>query len=309
MIKTDYTKNYDEVLFAVSHNLFKVLSNIPEKIKSQVEEIRLRLYLPLCLTVMGDTAFVTSRGDITFTPTSDLVYITPRDIEETYLQISENSVYAHEEEIKNGYITLKNGGRAGICGKFSKEGFLSDVTSINIRIARQVKGCAKSLCEGYKGKGLLIAGPPGSGKTTVLRDFLRMQASPQRSKCKRVVVIDSRGEISGYKTGGYSNDLGLTSDVVFIEDKALGVSIALRTMFPEMIAFDEIGSFDELARVKESFFSGVEVVTTAHIGEKNELIRREITRNLLSEGIVSQVALMSPIHTSKIALIDREDLF
>ncbi len=293
----------------MSHNLFKVLSKIPEKIKGEVEEIRLRLFLPLCLTVMGDTVFVRNAGDISFSPTSDLVYITPRDIEETYSLISENSVYAHEEEIKNGYITLKNGGRAGICGKFSKEGFLSDVTSINIRIARQVKGCAKSLCEKYKGKGLLIAGPPGSGKTTVLRDFLRIQASLQNAKCKRVVVIDSRGEIAGYKTGGYSNDLGLSSDVVFIEDKAVGVSIALRTMFPEMVAFDEIGSNDELSAMKQSFFSGVEVVTTAHIGEKSELTRREITKSLLSEGIVSQVALLSPIHTSEIVLLDRKDLF
>ncbi len=308
MIKTDYTKNYDEVLFAVSHNLFKVLSKIPEKIKNGVEEIRLRVSLPLCLTVMGDTVFVKNTGEISFFPTSDLVYITPRDIEETYLQISENSVYAHEEEIKNGYITLKNGGRAGICGKFSKEGFLSDVTSINIRIARQVKGCAKTLCEKYKGKGLLIAGPPGSGKTTVLRDFLRIQASLQNGKCKRVVVIDSRGEISGYKTGGYSNDLGLTADVVFIEDRAMGVSIALRTMFPEMIAFDEIGSNEELLRVKESFFSGVEVVTTAHIGQKNELMQREITKNLLCEGIVSQVALLSPIHTCETVILDRKEL-
>lgn len=309
MIKTDYTKNYDEALFAVSHNLFKVLSKIPEKIKNQVEEIRLRASLPLCLTVLGDTVFVRESGEISFLPTSDLVYITPRDIGETYSIISENSVYAHEEEIKNGYITLKNGGRAGICGKFSKEGFLSDITSINIRIARQVKGSANRLCEKYKGKGLLIAGPPGSGKTTLLRDFVRIQGSFRNGKCKRVVVVDSRGEISGYKTGGYSNDLGLSSDVLFIEDKARGVSIALRTMFPEMIAFDEIGSFDELARVNESFFSGVEIVTTAHIGQKSELTQREITRSLLKEGIVSQVALLSKIHTAEITILDSKELF
>ena len=301
-------ENFEKAIVSCGKRVRDILKKLPPKIQNNVQEIRLRLNNPLALTVLSDTVFVRQNGEISFFITSDLVYITPDDIEESFSLICENSVYAHEREIKYGFITLKNGGRAGLCGKFSKEGYLTDITSINIRIAREVLGCANKLSTEYKGKGLLIAGPAGSGKTTVLRDFLRQQATFKSGKFKRIVLIDSRGEVSGYKTGGYQNDLGQTTDVIFIEDKAQGVSMALRTMFPEMIAFDEIGNNEEFIGVRESFFSGVEIVTTAHIGEKNELLQRTITKNLLIEGIVSQVAILPKIPSSEITLFNTKEL-
>ena len=301
-------ESFDRALYGVGLRLRAILEAVPLKVRQEVEEIRIRLNLPLALTVCSDTVFVRENGEISFFVASDLVMVTKKDIEESFELLCENSVFAHEQELKNGFLTLKNGGRAGLTGKFSAEGYLTDITSINIRIAREIKGAANKIVNEYKNKGILIAGPPGSGKTTVLRDFIRNQASISQGKYKRVVLIDSRGEVAGFKSGGFQNDLGSCCDVMFIEDRAKGVSIALRTMFPEIIAFDEIANDEELKSVKESFFSGVEVVTTAHIGSIEELMQRNVTREILRDGIVSQVAILPRIHTGEIKIFDARDL-
>ena len=291
----DRAKDYEYALYGVGQRVRSILESIPQKIKENTQEIRLRAGSPLAITISGDTVFVKEGGETSFFISDGLYYVTEKDVEESFINLTQNSVYAHEEELKNGFITMKNGGRAGVCGTFTKEGFLSDVTSVNIRIAHEIFGCANQILKDYKGGGLLIAGAAGSGKTTVLRDIVRQLSLGRNGKFHRICVIDSRGEISGH-IGSKCNDLGRCTDVLYIDNKAKGMEIALRTMFPEIIAFDEIANVEELKKVKESFFSGVDIITTAHIGSKEELLKRNVTYELIKERIISNVALLPKIH-------------
>ena len=197
---------------------------------------------------------------------------------------------------------MKNGCRAGVCGTFN--GVVGEITSINIRIAREFFSAANTLIKEYTSGGLLICGPPLSGKTTVLRDFIRRISNKGNSVC----VVDSRGEISGADSGFFQNDLGLCTDVLIISDKAKGCEIALRTMNPDFIAFDEIGTEAELKEVLQSFNAGVSIITTAHITSKKELLKRSITRKLLESGAINQVAVLPENHSGEMQILKAVEL-
>ena len=284
---------FESVLYGISPQIRRVLEFLPERIKEKVQEIRIRTNLPLALTVNGDTLFVTKSGQTTEFLTSDIIVPSQEQTKETFLLLCKNSVYAHSAELKDGYIMMRSGHRAGVCGTFAQDGTLCDITSVNIRIARQVKGSADKIVGAFDNKGFLIAGPPGSGKTTVLRDMIRQLSNGYNGVFKRLAVIDSRGELSGTLNGECVCDLGANSDVLMIKNKALGTQIALRTLFPDVIAFDEIGTAAELEGVKQCFNAGVSVLTTAHIGGKEDLMRRSVTSQLIKSGAISKIALLT----------------
>lgn len=300
--------NFSSALYPLPFRLRSVLEQIPNQVKTNVQEIRLRSGLPLALTIEGETVFVEKTGGLSFIYKSNLVTVTQKEIDDCFLELCGHSVFAHEEEIKNGFIAMNSGCRAGICGNLNKEGFVNEITSINIRIAHQIKGAANQIISNYLGKGMLICGPPGSGKTTVLRDMVRQLSQGYRQKNYRVCVIDSRYEISGAFNKNYINDLGYSYDLIITPNRAKGIEIALRTMFPEIIAFDEIGTMDELRAVQSSFHSGVSIITTAHLGSVDELLSRNITEELIKCGAISQVALLPRMHTGKIQIFSVNEL-
>ncbi len=285
---------YDNAILSVSDRIQRILFFVSDEIKEKTEEIRLRAGLPVCLTVKGNVMFVHTDSTVSPLKKTDLLIASHKDLRETLALICNNSVYLHESEIKQGYISLSRGNRAGVCGVFNADGMLNSVSSINIRIARQIFGCAKPLVH-YAQGGLLIAGPAGSGKTTILRDLIRLLSNGEDGYCKRVCVIDSRGEISGGFGEKVFNDLGDNTDVLYMQDKALGTQIALRTMFPHIIAFDEIGTDQELCSVRDCFNAGVSIITTAHSKDENDLMRRAVTKNIIKNYAVQNIALLSGV--------------
>ena len=301
------TKRFESVLYGVAPRIRSVLSLLPATVKESTEEIRLRAGLPVALTVGGETVFMRENGQTSFIITRDLLKSEKADLEESFRLLCKNSVYAHENELKNGFIIMDNGHRAGVCGTLTKGGVMHNITSVNIRIAREIFGAANEIVKEFDG-GLLIAGPPGCGKTTVLRDLVRQLSDGACGKHYRVAVIDSRGEISGGVCGVAGNDLGPDSDVLLTADKAAGIEIAIRTMFPDIVAFDEIGTEEELKKVSESFCAGVTVITTAHIGSAEELMRRRVTAALIESGAVSKIALLPRIHSATIKIIPVKEL-
>ena len=243
-----------------------------------IEEVRLRSGMPLGLTMVGGYGLTD-------------VSVTQQEVEETFMRLCRNSVFAHEQEIRQGFISLPLGLRAGVCGEFDEWGNLCHISSINIRIARQIIGCADGILSGFCGGGMLIAGPPCSGKTTVLREAVRCLSNGKTGRTYKVAVIDSRGEISG----GGACDLGPNTDILKMHDKALGAQMALRTLFPDVIAFDEIGRTQELTSVAESFNAGVSVLLTAHAGSFEDLNSRAVTRALLGGGAIKNVVFLEGV--------------
>ncbi|MBE6733583.1 MAG: AAA family ATPase [Ruminococcaceae bacterium] len=299
--------SFESCLYAIPQRIRRALEFLPESLKSKAEEIRLRIGLPVTLTVSGKTLFLTSSGQLSDFISRDLIISQKNEVYEAFSLLCANSVYAHTDEIKKGYVIMRSGHRAGVCGTVIADG-MKDISSVNIRIAREISGCADKLIERFDGGGVLIAGPPGSGKTTLLRDFLRQLSNGATGTFYRIAVIDSRGELSGSYLGECYTDLGANTDVLMCENKAEGALMALRTMYPHIIAFDEIGTADELDSVSESFNAGVSIITTAHIGNSCDLKKRSVTRGLLESGIISLIAVLPRNFSEEIEFLTPKEI-
>ncbi len=283
-----YEEKFNSALFGVSEKIAKVLTNLKPSEKEEIQEIRLRANLAVALTKNGENFYIFKNGILTKEVSDDCVFANKEDIAASFKLLVRSSVYSHLEEIKEGFVIMRGGHRAGICGSYLSNGSMGNISSINIRIAKEVFGCAKEIAKGYFGGGLLIAGPPGSGKTTLLRDFIRITA-----KEKRICVVDTRGEISASYLGECFNDLGQNTDVLVGYPKDKGIFMAVRTMFPQIVAFDEFSTFSEYKEICDGFLLGVDIVSTVHIGCENDLFVRPLTKKLLASGVIKTVVLLS----------------
>ncbi len=280
--------NFDSAAYMLTQSLQELLVPLPENIKRKTAEIRLRAGKPLQLTADNIPLWIDSAG-AHFVPPREPYIVSKRHIDEVFMRLCENSVYSHENEIKQGYIVLKWGHRAGVCGTVTSGRMIKDISSINIRIARQVIGCADKVIKEFDGKGMLIAGPPASGKTTMLRDLVR-QLSYKRQL--RIAVIDTRGEIAASCDGVPANDLGDTVDVLNGYEKAEGIEIAVRTLNPQVVAFDELGNRREIEAVVAAMNCGASVIATLHAGNKQEILHGGKVKALLRTGAISKLILL-----------------
>lgn len=300
-------KAFENALLSVTQNVQNVLKKIDVQTAEQIQEIRLRAFGPLCITCNAETWFVNENGQTGKNPSSAFI-INDYDLKDTYRLLSAGSVYSHISEIKDGYIILKYGNRAGVCGTFTDDGILSNITSVNIRIAKQIIGSAEPIAKAYKGGGVLIAGPPGSGKTTLLRDFIRILSGGLLGKFYRVCVIDRRGEISAAYSGKIYNDLGSNTDVYLGVEADKGIEMAIRTMYPDIVAFDEIATAEQASSIVNSFNSGVDVITTAHVFNECDLLRRKPIVTLLDSGAIDTVVVLPFFSGEKIQILSAERL-
>lgn len=280
-------KNFDGALYGVEEGIKRILLFIKDTDKENIEEIRLRSGKGLSVTKCGESFFVDSNSNLKKDAQS-AVRVSKEQVEETYKNLISHSVFYHINELKYGYVMLKGGCRAGIAGSFNEQGAINHISSVNIRIAKEIIGVGDRLFGEYKQGGVLICGKAGSGKTTLLRDFIRLLSNSG----KRVSLIDTRGEISASENGQCHNDIGENTDVLLGCEKAFGIECALRTLNPNIIAFDEIGSVEEVKKVVDCLYGGADIVTTAHLADFSLIKRRKITDLLLKTGAISYVVIM-----------------
>lgn len=263
------------------------------KEKAAAQEIRMRIGKPVMISLPNGSAFIRTDGTLSNVYSNNLLTAWQENMQEAFNLICNYSVHSHQREIKNGFVTIKGGHRAGICGTAVTENDtvsnIRDISSINLRIARDIEGAAKDtakfIVNGEKVFGAIIFGPPGCGKTTVLRDLARrLSKGTQNNKYYRVSVIDERGEIAACFQGSAQNDLGPSCDVLDGYPKGEGIMQAVRCLSPDVVICDEIGSEEDAKAIEMSINAGVSIIASAHAGNINELLSRPQIKRLLKAG-------------------------
>lgn len=257
----------------------KILQFFPQQLRSsweesgldfdKVQEIRLRVNQPVRVLSVKEHIL-------------PMIY-DERDMEEIFRYLCHDSVYAYEEERKQGYIMIDGGHRIGITGELTtaENGrFIAKyIRYMNIRIAHEHKNIAKGLIrylyrtEEKTPLSALIISPPGIGKTTLLRDMIRLLSNGMEGyEGCNVGVVDERGEIAGAYRGSATLDCGGRTDIITGGNKQQGISILVRTFSPKVVAIDEIGRQEDVEAIFHAGVSGCSILATAH-GSSLEDIR------------------------------------
>ena len=279
MIQT--IQSYEQAVQALPLRLRREALSLPEGDRDRAEELRLRVGWPMTVLVEGRERSLggppVERGEL-----DQLVEIASRASLHTVL-----------DQVRRGYLTMEGGHRIGICGTaVLREGeihSLRNLSSANLRIARQVRGAAAPvldrLCPGGRLAGTLILAPPGQGKTTLLRDLIRSVSEGEGCCPLRVALADERGEVAAMYNGQPQLEVGRRTDVTEGCPKDQGLMLLLRAMNPQVLAVDEITAPEDVRALSAAVGCGVTLLASAHGEGRAGLECRALYRPLLAEGM------------------------
>lgn len=281
-------ENLKKILRYFPSRLSEALENLDDWSIAHLYEINIRSSLPVVLSVNNRRGFLTQSGRFTNFYTSGLLTLDENEVKQVFERMCQYSVYAQTNNIINGFITIENGCRVGVYGTAVNEEnsivSVRNISGLNVRIASEYSGISESICNMFASEknNVLICGPPTSGKTTLLKDLCK-----NLSDCYgyKLSVIDERSEFKDYY-------MGFNTDVLCGYPKAEGAMIALRTLSPEIIVFDELGSVTEVETVLQGVNSGVAFVMSIHCRNKNEAFMKKQVKRLLDFKAVDYLAFL-----------------
>ncbi len=216
--------------------------------------------------------------------------------------ISNYSLYAFEEELKQGFITITGGHRVGIAGKAVLEEnrikSIKHISFINIRLSHQIKGCGEKVIPLLMEEGncchTLIISPPCCGKTTLLRDIIRLISDGIDGREGLTVgVVDERSEIGACYMGVPQNDLGIRTDVLDCCPKAKGMLMLIRAMSPRVIAVDEVGSAEDIEAIEYVINCGCKLIATVHGNSMEDIKNKPLLKKLIENKLFERYILLS----------------
>lgn len=285
-------ENFVELLNSLPINIRNIIKKLPDDVLCRMEEIRIRLYKPLMVHIDNEEKFVSSEGELV--NYENMAYIvTGEDCDKAIQLISKSSVYAFDEEIKNGYITLKGGYRVGLSGKCVVENgnikTIRNISGYNYRIMREITGVSDDII-GYIVKSpyyiynTLIISPPQCGKTTLLRDIARNISNGigyLNFKGQNIGIIDERSEIAACYNGLPQNNVGVRTDILDGCPKAFGIIMMIRSMSPKVLITDEIGKIEDVIAIQEALNAGIKIITTIHGNDIDDILRKPYIKDLI----------------------------
>lgn len=288
---------FDEAVSELGEAFQKRFSAVPGPVKESVREIRLREGAPIKLTMGAAARYITDSGDLANSP-AGCPPLARQDLETALYLLCDRAIHTHQRELAEGYVSLRGGHRAGIAGTavYDGQGVLKsfrNVTSIVLRIARDYTGVSRSSLpllfpDGLSG--LLLAGAPGSGKTTLLRDIAVQLSSGALGPDLNLGLVDERGELSA--RGGFSEAFCLC-DVIRGCKKGDGILSAVRSLSPDAVVCDELGSRADVEAVRWALGCGVSVITSIHASSPDELLSRPAGLLLLETGAFPRAAFLA----------------
>lgn len=292
----------DEIINSLSLNLREKIKTIQGE---NVEEIRLRVNKPLIINGNQKDYFYNERTKKLDKNMDKAYIVTKEDLEQTFQIICKYSIHSFMDDIKKGFITLRGGHRVGIVGKAIVENGnvenIKHISSLNIRISKEVKNCSDKVMHHIiksptKINNTIIISPPQCGKTTLLRDIVRNLSSGTEKydfKGVNVALIDERNEIAGSYLGVPQMDVGIRTDIIETCPKDVGIMMVLRSMSPNVIVTDEIGTEKDIKALYTALNGGVGLITTVHGDSIEDIRNRKELNNLLDEELFKKVILLS----------------
>ncbi len=263
--------NLSDIMKYFPEKLRLALSGLSDKQTEELYEIRLKSEKPVILIFSNEKQFVTDSGRLTHFYNSSVLNLSDSELKQVFERMCSYSVYSMTDSICNGFITIDNGCRVGVYGTAVVEGgtvsSIRNIKGLNVRIAGDfidISADVYKLFESSKPT-VLICGPPSSGKTTLIKDLCRNLSDKFNYK---ISLIDERAEFENYYPG-------FNTDVLTGYPKAVGIMQSVRTLSPEIVVFDELGTSDEAEAVVEGMNSGVSFVMSIHCDNKEELKKKK----------------------------------